>query len=114
LACVWGRGMAFPLRRFSSFPFERRRSPRQPTYQTVRLTFDDRSPWIRGIVENISAGGACVGISSAKALPEEFTLVFPPNTSRRCRLVWRSGDRLGVQFLDNFPNVDPSSPELHE
>ena len=94
-----------PLPRFSSFPFERRRSSREPTHQTVRLTFDDRSPWIRGIVYNISVGGACVGISSSKVLPDEFILIFPPNKPRRCRLVWRERERLGVEFLDVSPDT---------
>ena len=90
--------MALP--RFSLFPVERRRSPREPTHYIVRLKFDDGSPWLRGVLNNLSAGGACVSISASKFVPKEFTLVLPPNTPRRCRLVWRSGEKLGVEFVD--------------
>lgn len=89
--------MSFP--RFSLLPVaDRRQSVREPRNQIVRLTLDDSS-WHRGMLDNISEGGACVLISTAMALPEEFTLVLPPNTSRRCRLVWRRGQKIGVEFL---------------
>jgi hypothetical protein len=87
------------LPRFSVFPVERRESPRQAKHQIVRLIFDDDSPWLRGMLINISEGGACVSVSTARVLPPEFTLVFPPNAPRRCRLVWRTGDKVGVKFL---------------
>jgi hypothetical protein len=87
------------LPRFSLFPVERRRSRREPMHSTVRLKFDDDSPWLRGMLNNLSAGGACVSISGTRVVPAEFTLVFPPNTPRRCRLVWRSGQKIGVEFL---------------
>ena len=85
--------------RFAKLPVERRRTPREPTHQAVRLTFDDGSPWIRGTMTNISTGGACVWISSSRTLPGEFNLLLPLNQRRRCRLVWRSDDKLGVEFL---------------
>jgi PilZ domain len=89
--------MALP--RFSQFPVERRRTIREQKHFIVRLKFDDNSPWLRGMLDNLSAGGACVSVSGSKPIPAEFTLVFPPNTPRRCRLVWRSGEKLGVEFL---------------
>jgi hypothetical protein len=89
--------MALP--RFSLFPVERRRSGREQKHYIVRLKFDDDSPWLRGMLNNLSAGGACVSISGTKSVPAEFTLVFPPNTPRRCRLVWRSGEKVGLEFL---------------
>jgi hypothetical protein len=88
--------MSFP--RFSAFPVERRKSPREPKHHIVRVRFDDNSKWHRGILNNLSAGGACVSISTAMVIPAEFTLVLPPNTSRRCRLVWQSGLKIGVEF----------------
>jgi hypothetical protein len=90
------------LPRFSLFSVERRSSWREPKHCIVRLKFDDDSPWLRGMLNNLSAGGACVSLSIAKAIPAEFTLVLPPNTARRCRLVWRSGERIGVEFLNQL------------
>src|SRR5580704_15785691 len=96
-----GAVSAMTLPRFSVFPLERRKSPRQAQNQIVRLKFDDDSPWLRGMLNNLSEGGACVSVSTTRTIPAEFGLVFPPNTLRRCRLVWRSGDRLGIEFLDS-------------
>jgi hypothetical protein len=56
---------------------------------------------LRAMLNNLSAGGACLSISTIKSIPDEFTLILPPNLPRRCRPVWRSGDRLGIEFLDS-------------
>jgi hypothetical protein len=87
------------LPRFSLFPIERRNSLREPKNQIVKLKVDDASGWARGMLLNISAGGACVSIVTSRNIPAEFTLVLPPNSPRRCRLVWRSGEKIGVEFL---------------
>jgi hypothetical protein len=89
------------LPRFSLFPVERRRNEREPMHQTVRLRFDDGTPWLRGMLSNVSAGGACVSISTPITIPAEFSLVFPPNTVRRCRLVWQAEEKIGVQFSES-------------
>jgi PilZ domain len=89
------------LPRFSAFPFERRNSLREPQNYIVRLKFDDDGPWLRAMLNNLSVGGACLSLSATKTIPTEFILVLPPNVSRRCRPVWRSGDRVGVEFLDS-------------
>jgi hypothetical protein len=89
--------MSFP--RFSLLPVaDRRKTPREPKNQIVRLRFDD-SRWHRGMLQNLSIGGACVMISTETEIPQEFTLLLPPNTPRRCRLVWQLGQKIGVEFL---------------
>jgi hypothetical protein len=89
--------MSFP--RFSLLPVaDRRKSIREPKNQIVRLKFDD-SRWYRGMLQNLSTGGACVMISTETEIPREFTLLLPPNTPRRCRLVWRQEQKIGVEFL---------------
>jgi PilZ domain len=90
-----------PFPRFSLLPVERRLSPRRPENHIIRLKFDDQSPWHRGMLNNLSVGGACVSISTAIASPAEFTLVLPPNKLRRCRLVRQSGQTIGVEFLSD-------------
>jgi hypothetical protein len=89
------------LPRFSVFPVERRKNLREPQNLIVRLKFDDDAPWLRAMLNNLSVGGACLSISTTKTVPAEFTLILPPNLARRCRAVWRSGDRVGVEFLDS-------------
>jgi hypothetical protein len=50
-------------------------------------------------VIDYSPGGACleVGGQPAIALPQRFELLFG-GTKKRCRLVWKTGRRLGVAF----------------
>jgi PilZ domain len=91
--------VSFP--RFSPLPIaDRRKSPREPRNQIVRLKFDSSS-WHRGMLENLSAGGACVLISTEIEIPPEFVIVLPPNTSRPCRLVWQQGQKIGIEFLNS-------------
>jgi hypothetical protein len=85
--------------RFSLVPVERRKFRREPKHQIVRLIFDGELTWVRGMLHNLSTSGACISISSRKKIPVEFTLLIPPNTQRRSRLVWHKGDKIGVEFV---------------
>jgi hypothetical protein len=85
--------------RFSLLIVERRKFEREPKLQIVRLAFDDERTWVRGMLHNISADGACVSVTTRKVIAAEFTLVLPPNKRRRCRLMWQRGDKIGVQFV---------------
>lgn len=54
------------------------------------------------LVLDISNGGARLGIENLPAaMPPRFTLLLTKNGSvrRRCRVAWRSGSTIGVQFL---------------
>jgi hypothetical protein len=50
------------------------------------------------VIRDISAGGACLELDPAAALPEEFDLIPTGNDARSCRVVWRYSGRLGVAF----------------
>ena len=60
-------------------------------------------PTFRGldcIIRNLSNAGACLLIDSGKMPVDEFELIiFPEYLKRRCKVVWRQQDKLGVQFL---------------
>jgi hypothetical protein len=81
---------------------ERRKISREPKYCLVRLKFDDGSPALRGMVIDLCSVGARVSISATKEIPEQFTLFFSASPSRRCRLVWRQGQDMGVEFLPEY------------
>jgi hypothetical protein len=49
-----------------------------------------------GVVD-YSAGGACLEMDGQVSLPSRFELLFG-GAKKRCRLVWRTGRRLGVAF----------------
>jgi hypothetical protein len=83
---------------------ENRQSLRLETRYRAWIADADGSP-VRGcIVRDISAGGAKLGIETdaPRSIPGEFTLLMRDGSTRhRCRVVWRSDENLGVQFLDS-------------
>jgi hypothetical protein len=88
---------------------EKRRTPRRPIRRPAFIDVGDGS-MLRGcMLRDISAGGARVVVETATALPEEFSLMLghdgrPPR--RRCRVVWRFNNVVGVEFLNDPSEVD--------
>jgi hypothetical protein len=78
-------------------PQERRRA--------VRSLWNRRATYRTGagsggcLITDISAGGA--RLHSADVMPEQFTLLIQAGEleSRQCRVVWRLGEEVGVQFM---------------
>lgn len=79
---------------------EKRRFPRRRVNYPVRLRFYQEAAPTDGILCDISAGGARLTVEAAEKIPEEFTLLLSANSSapRRCRVVWRSPNQVGVCF----------------
>jgi hypothetical protein len=46
---------------------------------------------------DVSAGGACIEVHGADAIPKRFTLNFG-GVKKSCRVVWQKGRRIGVTF----------------
>lgn len=80
---------------------ERRKSARRPLRYPARLDFGPDSPRWDCTLQDISEGGAKLALSGPDTVPDEFNLLLAigPKTSRRCKLVWRNDEYLGVQFL---------------
>jgi len=52
------------------------------------------------IVRNLSETGASLEIANPVGVPDEFILLIKPESlKRKCRVAWRSANRIGVQFL---------------
>lgn len=52
------------------------------------------------VLENISDGGAGLRFEANVLLPPVFTLSVPSEqVDRRCEVVWRDGNRIGVSFV---------------
>ena len=52
------------------------------------------------IIRNLSENGASLEIGSPVGVPDDFILIIKPESlKRKCRVAWRSADRIGVQFL---------------
>jgi len=54
---------------------------------------------LTGVVDNIADGGACLLLDTASELPATFFVSIPgERIERSCRLVWRRGLQIGVEF----------------
>jgi hypothetical protein len=85
---------------------ENRRASRRRVLKSATIEFD------RGAyscaVRNLSEAGAALDVPHALAIPHEFKLIMETDqVSRRCRVIWRKENRLGVAFgqLDNQPEL---------
>jgi hypothetical protein len=59
------------------------------------------------VVRDVSNTGACLVFDKPDEIPASFYIYMTLDfTSRRhCRVVWRSGEQLGVEFLDRPPSA---------
>ncbi len=80
---------------------DRRKSPRRKLRYPARIDLGGDNPRWDCTLQDISEGGAKLQLIGPDVLPQEFNLLLAmgPKTSRRCKLVWRSEDYIGVQFL---------------
>ena len=51
------------------------------------------------MVIDLSAIGTRLSVGAETDVPPEFTAIFPASETRHFRLVWRSGQDIGVEFL---------------
>jgi hypothetical protein len=78
---------------------ERRRAERLPVAVPASIILSKQKSLPCQTV-NISTSGAKLDLPRDRMLPSEFEVVIPSRQiRRRARLVWRSDDMLGVQFL---------------
>lgn len=78
---------------------ERRRVERKAVIETAYIFGDGSS--IRCCVINISEHGAAIELADAGFLRDRFKLIMEKDrTVRACRLVWKSANRVGVEFTD--------------
>jgi hypothetical protein len=53
------------------------------------------------VVANFSNGGAKITGIAPDSVPDEFVLrITPHSPPRKCHVIWRSADSLGVEFID--------------
>ena len=81
---------------------DRRGSPRQALGRDVLVCSEDGKPIGACQLCDVSATGASLSLAPRvlAKLPEEFILVLAKRAKvrRRCRIVWRSQDEVGVRF----------------
>ena len=63
------------------------------------ISFRQLGTTIDCTVRNLSITGACLVVTSAAGIPNEFELMLDHDTiTRYCRVAWRAEDRIGVSF----------------
>jgi hypothetical protein len=78
---------------------EKRQSSRHRTLKGAQIAFQEGHATIQCIVRNLSDTGACLAVESPIGIPNTFSLVFDgPEPDRTCRVMWRTKDRIGVEF----------------
>ena len=79
---------------------ELRKKPRRQFRYSARIIVDSKTPPIVCSISDISEGGARLSLERDDVLPDTFMLLLTPNgqARRHCRIVWRTGLTLGVQF----------------
>jgi hypothetical protein len=68
------------------------------------------------ILVDVSSGGAKIAGVRAYTIPDEFRLRTPLGERRSCRVMWRTEDALGVEFIDHIDRHEisghrPAVPE---
>ncbi len=78
---------------------ERRRSARTSVFKAAQLLVPDNRKVVGCTVRDLSDGGACLDVTSAKEVPDFLQLSFDWFRSmQRCEVRWRSETRIGVAF----------------
>jgi hypothetical protein len=77
---------------------ERRKVQRHRVLKAGSIGFN-RAAGIDCRVRNLSPAGACLDIASQVGIPDDFVLVVETDHLKQpCHVIWRSGNRMGVEF----------------
>jgi hypothetical protein len=82
-----------------------RKTPRRSFQYKARIITDASAPPRVCAISDISENGARLVLQSEADLPEHFVLLLTKEGSarRKCRLVWRDGTAVGVEFTHVRP-----------
>lgn len=79
---------------------EKRKHVRQPGNQDAKFQTGAGLPWQDCRVTEISSEGVRLHASSGQ-VPDRFTLMLADEDAeqRKCKVIWRSGDEVGAEFM---------------
>jgi hypothetical protein len=79
---------------------ELRKKPRRSFHRTARILISREAPLIACAIVDISETGARLLLDNDGEVPEQFVLLLTPtgHPRRDCRVIWREGLTLGVEF----------------
>jgi hypothetical protein len=79
---------------------ELRKKPRRQFHYSAKIVTGDTEPLLSCTISDVSHSGARLVLENDDKLPDKFTLLLSRNgeARRRCRVVWRTGLTVGVEF----------------
>ena len=91
----------------------RRRAPRKRTFKGAFILFNERKSTMQCTVRDISEIGARLKFSDPQQVPEDFSLLIElDGLEAVCRVAWRSGDQVGVEFMGEVKFSDPTRTQI--
>jgi hypothetical protein len=89
---------------------ERRKTSRVE-WNASALVYDCEGDWgYPCVISDLSKGGAKITGVIVENLPDEFMLrISRARGSRKCRVLWRKRDKVGVAFIEHFASADDPS-----
>ena len=85
---------------FQNLGWGRRKNLRRHFGYPAQMHFEEGVPSRACVIIDMSETGAQLQVAADAEVPIEFSLLIGGNSHvrRQCRLVWRSRNRIGVQF----------------
>ena len=77
---------------------ERRALPREAVHLEATIVVGGGVVRFDGAVLNMTERGARINVPSNHDLPDSFYMLMPDHRLQPCRIVWRDGMRVGLQF----------------
>jgi CheY-like chemotaxis protein len=92
---------------------EMRRMPRRRLQRDAWIVMDKQLP-IKCTTADLSVIGACVVLQTEQDLPNRLTLFLTEDGRIRlnCRLVWRNGLRVGLEFIFELTEIDKERQQV--
>jgi hypothetical protein len=89
-------------------PRIKRKSDRRTFERRAWVDLTDGSPVIECSIKNISDTGSLLVFGAPKDVPEKLILLLLENrqVARKCRVVWKSGTAIGVEFIGRLAQAE--------
>ena len=79
---------------------DKRSSLRSRSFLSAKIIYNHGACTVDCVVRNLSETGAKLKVSEAVTIPQHFELLLGHGHSHRAAIRWRSGEEVGVAFLD--------------
>jgi PilZ domain len=78
----------------------KRQQVRRRRHQSAWITLDDGTTKYKCEVEDVSQSGAKITVDAAVQVGTLLGIALVPRaTARRCEVIWRRGNTLGIRFM---------------